>query len=50
MVSEIWFAGKLTWEQKEQISNWSWKIENVEGSEYIFGAVVNAYNQNAIVW
>jgi hypothetical protein len=50
LVDDVWFNEKITWDQKELVNNWAWEVQKIKGAEYIFGAIVNAYNQNAIVW
>jgi hypothetical protein len=50
LVDDVWFNEKITWDQKEVINNWAWEVQKIKGAEYIFGSIINAYNQNAIVW
>ena len=49
-VNQVWFDDKLTWEQKEAVHEWAWDVKDISEIEYVFGAIVNAYNKNAIAW
>ncbi len=43
LVSDVWFNGELTWEQKDQINKWAWDVKQIAGIEYVYGAIINAY-------
>jgi uncharacterized lipoprotein YddW (UPF0748 family) len=49
-VNDIWFKGDLTWNQMEIIKDWAWQVKSIRNVEYVFGAIITAYETNCISW
>ena len=49
-VGDLWFKGKLSWDQKTTVNDWAWDVKNHPDAETVFGTIKYAYENGLVTY